>query len=198
MTEQEPTSSATSESSAAEKPRSRRTTNSRPKKSAMKKKAKEDKEPKKPARPDYPVFDLSESNAEAPPAVAEATASADWPEPEPASTGEVLPPQEGTKRKRRRKKGKGGSPQNAGQTVAGDATPEAPSEIPAAPAQTRPTQSPRAKADPEKVAKLALKIYLAEVSEEGVALIGDNDAKELSRRCFRLAEIFIEEESRRR
>jgi len=51
--------------------------------------------------------------------------------------------------------------------------------------------------DPEKVANKAWKIFLAEVSEEGVALIGDNDARELSRRCFRLAEIFIEEQSRR-
>lgn len=48
------------------------------------------------------------------------------------------------------------------------------------------------------LSKLAWKIYLAEVSEEGVALIGDNDAKELSRRCFRLAEIFMEEQTRRR
>jgi hypothetical protein len=68
----------------------------------------------------------------------------------------------------------------------------------AQPPQPRPSPQPRTKADPEKVAKLALKIYLAEVSEEGVALVGDNDAKELARRCFRLAEIFIEEESRRR
>ena len=45
---------------------------------------------------------------------------------------------------------------------------------------------------------MAWKIYLAEVSEEGVALIGDNDAKDLSRRCFRLAEIFVEEQMRRR
>jgi hypothetical protein len=68
----------------------------------------------------------------------------------------------------------------------------------AQPPQPRPSPQPRTKVDPEKVAKLALKIYLAEVSEEGVALVGDNDAKELARRCFRLAEIFIEEESRRR
>ena len=52
--------------------------------------------------------------------------------------------------------------------------------------------------DPEALSKLAWKIYLSEVSEEGVALIGDNDAKELSRRCFRLAEIFLEEQARRR
>ncbi len=59
-------------------------------------------------------------------------------------------------------------------------------------------QPQRPKIDPELLTKMAWKIYLAEVSEEGVALIGDNDAKDLSRRCFRLAEIFIEEQSRRR
>jgi hypothetical protein len=58
-------------------------------------------------------------------------------------------------------------------------------------------QHPRRKLDPEKLAKNAWKIFLAEVSEEGVALIGDNDARELARRCFRLSEIFLEEENRR-
>jgi hypothetical protein len=33
---------------------------------------------------------------------------------------------------------------------------------------------------------------------EASAPTGDNDAKNLSRRCFRLAEIFIEEQTRRR
>ncbi len=61
----------------------------------------------------------------------------------------------------------------------------------------RPAQNPRRKPDPEKVAKNAWKIFLAEVSEEGVALIGDNDARELARRCFRLSEIFLEEADRR-
>jgi hypothetical protein len=60
-----------------------------------------------------------------------------------------------------------------------------------------PTAPPRRKVDPDLVAKKAWKIYLAEVSEEGVALIGDNDAKELARRCFRLAEIFLDETVRR-
>ena len=55
----------------------------------------------------------------------------------------------------------------------------------------------RSNVDPEKAAKKAWKIYLAEVSEEGVALIGDNDARDLARRCFRLAELFLEEEERR-
>lgn len=63
--------------------------------------------------------------------------------------------------------------------------------------QQRAPQPPRRKLDPEKVAKNAWKIYLAEVSEEGVALIADNDARELARRCFRLSEIFLEEEDRR-
>lgn len=66
------------------------------------------------------------------------------------------------------------------------------------PPENRPQpQKPRRKLDPEKVAKNAWKIFLAEVSEEGVALIADNDARELARRCFRLSEIFLEEEERR-
>jgi hypothetical protein len=60
-----------------------------------------------------------------------------------------------------------------------------------------PPQKPRVRLDPEKVAKNAWKIYLAEVSEEGVALIADNDARELARRCFRLSELFLEEAERR-
>lgn len=70
-------------------------------------------------------------------------------------------------------------------------------ERPQPPQPPQPVQQ-RSKVDPEELAKRAWKIYLAEVSEEGVALIGDADARELSRRCFRLAEIFIEEQSRRR
>ena len=51
--------------------------------------------------------------------------------------------------------------------------------------------------DPEEVSKRAWKIYLGEVSEEGLALINDNTAREMAKRSFRLAEIFIEEQSRR-
>lgn len=65
------------------------------------------------------------------------------------------------------------------------------------PQSQRPSQKQRSRPDPDKIAKNAWKIFLAEVSEEGVALIGDNDARELARRCFRLAEIFLEEEGRR-
>jgi hypothetical protein len=130
----------------------------------------------------YPVFDLAESGS--------STDSID--------TAEISP-QEKTKRKRRRKKGKGGGSQNAAQSTFAETSPEPEEEAPAKPAATprQPDRQPRLKLDPESVAKLALKIYLAEVSEEGVALIGDSDAKELSRRCFRLAEIFMEEQARR-
>jgi hypothetical protein len=55
----------------------------------------------------------------------------------------------------------------------------------------------RSGVDPGKVARKAWRIYLAEVSEEGLALISDQDAKELTRRSFRLAEVFLEEAARR-
>lgn len=139
--------------------------------------------------PAYPVFEPSDVPLELAPEVDSAE-----------SSGE-LPPQEGSKRKRRRKKGKGGASQVGVQAVIGESSTKAGEEVSAAEVGSppaRPVQPPRPKLDPESVAKLAWKIYLAEVSEEGVALIGDNDAKELSRRCFRLAEIFVEEQNRRR
>lgn len=52
--------------------------------------------------------------------------------------------------------------------------------------------------NPEELAHKAWKIYLAEVSEEGIALINDNDARDIARRCFRLAGIFLDEQSRQR
>ena len=138
-------------------------------------------------------------------------AGADWPEPEAASIGGNQSPAETAKRKRRRRKGKGQS--NGPQNAIGPATEEdnATSPTEQKSAETSQEQRPRPnqgaqqqqqpqrpKIDPALLTKMAWKIYLAEVSEEGVALIGDNDAKDLSRRCFRLAEIFIEEQSRRR
>jgi len=119
----------------------------------------------------------------------------DWPEPETPSAGNQ---QDRPKKKRRRKKGKGGQTKNPQADEA-----QSPLENPAAdPSPSRPPQPSKAQErssiDPQLLAKRAWKIYLAEVSEEGVALIGDNDAKDLARRCFRLAEIFIEEQSRRR
>ena len=138
----------------------------------------------------------------------------EWPEPEAATAG-ITTLSENTKRKRRRRKGKGKG--DSSQVSA--ATPsEAPAEgeagsvtsdtsqdsRPAAVAMQKPqpaqppNQAPRPKIDPGLLTKMAWKIFLAEVSEEGVALIADNDAKDLSRRCFRLAEIFVEEQMRRR
>lgn len=129
----------------------------------------------------YPVFDLAEpaSSNESP----------------KSSTPADAPPQEGGKRKRRRKKGKGAASQNAAQAATADFSPESMEELPTVP---QPAKHARPKLDPEGVSKLAWKIYLSEVSEEGVALISDSDAKELTHRCFRLAEIFMEEQARRR
>jgi hypothetical protein len=95
------------------------------------------------------------------------------------------------KRKRRRKRGKGNSQQQEPDAaeLAESTQPQRPQQSPQAPS--------RPKLDPEMVAKRAWKIYLSEVSEEGVALVSDQDAKDLTRRCFRLAEIFLEEQARR-
>lgn len=130
----------------------------------------------------------------------------DWPAPETSGA----PSQEGGKRKRRRRKGKGGQGGQSNQSAqaAGEAPAATEPGEPPAPPETgvqaprpqhppRPPQAPRPKVDPELLAHRAWKIYLSEVSEEGVALINDHDARELSRRCFRLAEIFLEEQSRR-
>ena len=51
--------------------------------------------------------------------------------------------------------------------------------------------------DAKELSKRAWKIFLSEVSEEGLALIGDKEGRELSKRSFRLAEIFLEEQGRR-
>ncbi len=138
----------------------------------------------------------------------------DWPDAETASEGGSSTSSEQAKRKRRRRKGKGGqNGQTQGQHSAGNdiaheevthslVSSDAPQPDvqpgPRPQGGSAPQQQHRTKIDPALLTKMAWKIYLAEVSEEGVALIGDTDAKELSRRCFRLAEIFIEEQSRRR
>lgn len=126
--------------------------------------------------------------------------SSEWPDPETVSAEGGAAAK---KRKRRRKKKSGGEPQAADQTVAGEQAGN--SSTAAQPAAIAPVTTPypprpqqqRPQLDPEVVAKCAWKIYLSEVSEEGVALVNDHDARELSRRCFRLAEIFHEEQARR-
>lgn len=135
----------------------------------------------------------------------------DWPEPEPATSGQQGVSESSKRNKRRRKKNKSGhgqQMQSAPLTETGDVTQIAvvvetqESQAGAAPSNPPRPQAPpapqRNRPDPELLAKHAWKIYLAEVSEEGVALIGDMDARDLAKRCFRLAEIFLEEQSRRR
>ncbi len=142
------------------------------------------------------------------------SANSDWPEPEAPSTGGDANPSESSKRnKRRRRKGKGNKSNQPGNeplitpAPANDDVPSIPfpeskstegNQDQQRPRPNPPQQQPRPKIDSEQLSKMAWKIYLAEVSEEGVALIGDGDARDLSRRCFRLAEIFIEEQMRRR
>jgi len=137
----------------------------------------------------------------------------DWPDAASTSGG-AQPSGEGTKRKRRRRKGKGQNSGNAQQdenAPVGE-TPETGSPRPQQhqprpqnqqpfqqqPQQQSPQNQQRPAVKPDLVAKKAWKIFLAEVSEEGVALISDQDARDLSKRCFRLAEIFIEDQNRRR
>jgi hypothetical protein len=182
-------------------PRARRVSTPRPKKAA-KSESPEEATAQIPSIP-FPSAPEPDDVSDAP-----SPAGNDWPEPEAESTGTQSQPEIGSKRKRRRRKGKGQSagPLNGGGPSTEDvytlATPESTKSTEAPhdqrPRPPQPQQQHRPKVDPELLTKMAWKIYLAEVSEEGVALIGDNDAKDLSRRCFRLAEIFIEEQTRRR
>lgn len=55
-----------------------------------------------------------------------------------------------------------------------------------------------AKVDPDELVRRAWKIYLGEVTEEGLALMDDRTAAEASRRAFRVAELFLQEAARYR
>ncbi|MEP4079249.1 hypothetical protein [Haloferula sp.] len=87
---------------------------------------------------------------------------------------------QGKKRRRRRRKGSGPDGEEGGEE-----------------GRNSGRSASRIKLDPEKVEKKAWRIFLSEVSEEGLALVSDQDAKEIGRRSFRLAEIFLEEASKR-
>lgn len=52
--------------------------------------------------------------------------------------------------------------------------------------------------DPDELCRRAWKIFLGEVTEEGLALMDDRTAAEASRRAFRVAELFLQEASRHR
>ena len=142
------------------------------------------------------------------PPPAEAEADDSWADIE-AETQEAGQGSSEAKRKRRRRKGKGGSQSGSSPSGAPEAeaihplsaaepTESVPATVQPVVLPSRPPQGNRPQLDPELVGKKAWKIFLAEVSEEGVALITDQDARDLSRRCFRLAEIFLEERGRRR
>ncbi len=202
--------------SAANKPDSpspapsvRRISNPRPKKAPNKPAAAPsvEAEPAPPAIAGGGDIELVAPLVEVAPSAAEASqaAVADWPEPE-ASTNGGQASADG-KRKRRRRKGKGQSGNAQGASGreesqgSNDGAESQPGELPKPLRAPQPPPAPRQQAsrvkiDPETLARKAWKIFLAEVSEEGVALIGDQDARELARRCFRLAELFIEEQSR--
>ncbi|MCQ2372024.1 MAG: hypothetical protein MJ058_08260 [Akkermansia sp.] len=62
--------------------------------------------------------------------------------------------------------------------------------------QPQPQQSTRV--DPDELVRRAWKIYLGEVTEEGLALMDDRTAQEASRRAFRVAEHFLVEAARHR
>jgi hypothetical protein len=138
----------------------------------------------------------------------------DWADEEPVTEGGGKGGND--KRKRRRRKGKGGQNSQQGngpveEVVSLSETPASTGGNEAPPAQVNaPVQAPRPQhhnqhqqhqqrqpVNQEMLAKRAWKIFLAEVSEEGVSLINDQDARELSKRCFRLAEIFLDEQGRR-
>jgi hypothetical protein len=211
--ENESSAEATPQPPAESAPRVRRISNARPKKVAKEIPAKESSEPESTA--ELPSIPFPSSKPREASQEDDSPSSNDWPESDAEAAGAPSSPSESAKRKRRRRKGKGQS--NAPQNSAAEPSSEEPQppaalepRIGDAPQDQRPRPQPgpqaqpqhqaphRPKIDPELLTKMAWKIYLAEVSEEGVALIGDNDAKDLSRRCFRLAEIFIEEQSRRR
>jgi hypothetical protein len=133
---------------------------------------------------------------------------APWTEPE-VSEGSSAGESAAKRKRKRRRKGKGGTSPNSGNA----SFPESPSEadgsspsmrsaeLPAEAARdsSAPPKShaPRVSFDPTAVSKMAWKLYQGEIGEEGIALIDDHDARDLVRRCFRLAEIFLDEQARR-
>jgi hypothetical protein len=58
------------------------------------------------------------------------------------------------------------------------------------------TQTKLESVDVEELAKRAWKIYQADVSEEGIALIDNSTGRQLALRSFELARVFLEEKAR--
>ncbi len=51
--------------------------------------------------------------------------------------------------------------------------------------------------DAEELAGKAWELYRADIAEEGIALVGNDEGKKLAARSFELAKIFLEEKARR-
>ncbi len=64
--------------------------------------------------------------------------------------------------------------------------------------QPQQQNQPAPKVDPDELYRRAWKIFLGEVTEEGLALMDDRTAAEASRRAFRVAELFLLEAARHR
>ncbi|BCU75716.1 hypothetical protein [Luteolibacter sp. LG18] len=134
-----------------------------------------------------------------------------WPEPETIQGGTEGSSSGKRKRRRKKKGGQGGQPPQQGGHPPIEGQQPRPQQAAPAEGQARPQaqqpqqgqqqpqhqQGPRIQVDPDDLAKKAWRIFLNEVGEEGLALIGDQDAREISRRSFKLAEIFLEEQGRR-
>ena len=198
-------------------PRVRRISNPRPKKSVAKVAAGGGEPATEPSS--APAAAAAPADAPTAATVTDAQASQDWPDAETVSDAKGQTAND--KRKRRRRKGKGGGQNGQGggsapaneeisavveplaakesASVAQQSVPQQPrpAQAPVSPPQQPHSQQPRTQINQELLAKRAWKIFLAEVSEEGVSLISDHDARELSKRCFRLAEIFLDEQGRK-
>ncbi len=145
----------------------------------------------------FPLVEAASSPEPAPSRSSESEPRESGPEPIPFFVENSASETPGNPKKRRRRKKKHGQPQQAQHPHAVAPHSEAPpAAFESAPAPVM-HAAPRPKLDSDEVAKKAWKIFQSEVGEEGLALIDDHDAREISRRCFRLAEIFLEEAARR-
>jgi len=126
--------------------------------------------------------------------------------PAPAEPTAMAPSSHGGVKRSKRRRGKKGK--GAGETKPAEDDLDD-SEAPATTVQLSgddkgdadsrpPEKSRKPRHDPSELSRMAWKIFLAEVSEEGIALLGDQDAREIAQRCFRLAELFLNEQARHR
>jgi hypothetical protein len=131
--------------------------------------------------------------------------SGGWPEPETVQGGGEGSSSSGKRKRRRKKKGGQGGAQIQGSQESSSSLKSSPGSFsgdegvssPSAKPQSAQPSGPRVPIDQDDLAKKAWKIFIGEIGEEGLALVGDQEGRELSRRSFKLAEIFLEEKARR-